>query len=130
MHYIFVYGTLMKKCPPNEWSAFLEENAVYVDEAAVEGGLYKVDFYPGLVKEKGTVYGEVFALNKASETLAFLDEYEDYRINDKTNSLYLRESSIAKLVRTDKIVKTWVYYYNKPSDGLKKYDSGVFISPE
>ncbi|MFT5883921.1 MAG: gamma-glutamylcyclotransferase (GGCT)/AIG2-like uncharacterized protein YtfP [Arcticibacterium sp.] len=128
MHYLFVYGMFMKKCSSNELSAFLQENAVYVDEASVEGSLYQIGLYPGLVKEKGTVYGEVYALNRPPETIAFLDEYEDYRMNDDANSLYLRESSMAKLVRTDKVIEAWVYYYNKPLDGLKKYDSGIFIS--
>ncbi len=130
MQYLFVYGTLMKKCPQNEWSAFLQENAVYVDEATIEGALYKIDYYPGLVKGKGTVYGEVYTLHENSKILPLLDEYEGYLLEDSINSLYLRDASQVKLSRTDKIIEAWIYYYNRSITDLKRYNSGIFISSE
>ncbi|KPM49487.1 gamma-glutamylcyclotransferase family protein [Jiulongibacter sediminis] len=128
MEYLFVYGTLMQKCTRNEWSAFLLKNARYLGEAKIRGDLYKVDYYPGLIKSENWVYGELFEIQDSSYIFHYLDQYEDYRPNDPENSLYTREKSEVWL--TDNSVKSfssWVYYYKKPFRQFEKYPKGRFI---
>lgn len=113
MSFLFVYGTLMRKCKPNDWSAFLQENANYIGEATTHGKLYKIDFYPGLVKGEGTVYGEVYKLHQPELTLPTLDEYEDFIAHDLNNSLYLREKASVRLTKNQKVMECWIYYFNR-----------------
>ncbi|WP_341225422.1 gamma-glutamylcyclotransferase family protein [uncultured Arcticibacterium sp.] len=126
MSLLFVYGTLMKKCKPNEWSAYLQENATYVGEASVKGKLYRIDFYPGLVKGEGTVYGEVYKLHEPALILPTLDEYEDYRPDALTDSLYLRENTEVTLLHNGEKKKCLIYYFNRPTDTYPEITSGRF----
>ncbi|MCR9064949.1 MAG: gamma-glutamylcyclotransferase [Cytophagales bacterium] len=124
--YLFVYGTLMRKCKTNEWSVYLQKNAKYMGEAKVKGELYKIDFYPGLVSGDGWVYGEVYQLKNPESTLHFLDQYEDYQEGDTENSLYLRQETSVVLLKEKKSLQCLAYYYNKSIEGLKKYTDGKF----
>jgi gamma-glutamylcyclotransferase (GGCT)/AIG2-like uncharacterized protein YtfP len=112
MEFLFVYGTLMRKYKPNDWTIFLQSNSKYMGEANINGLLYKVDYYPGLVKGEGIVFGELYKLHNAKLTLEKLDEYEDYDPKNKSNSLYVREISEIVLMEENKKMEAWVYYYN------------------
>ncbi len=124
--YLFVYGTLMRKCKTNEWSVYLQKNAKYLGEAKVKGELYKIDFYPGLVSGDDWVYGEVYQLKNTESTLHFLDQYEDYQEGDTENSLYLRQETSVVLLKEKKSLQCTTYYYNKSIEGLIKYTDGKF----
>lgn len=126
MEYLFVYGTLMRKSLQNEWAAFLQQHADYLGEAMTEGVLYQVDYYPGLVKENGTVYGELYALEDPSYVLHFLDQYEDYFPQEPSKSLYLREKAMITLLPTAEKKEAWLYYYNQATDHLPRYPDGRF----
>lgn len=126
MPLLFVYGTLMKKCKPNKWSVFLQENATYVGEASVKGKLYQIDFYPRLVKGEGTVYGEVYKLHEPELSLPKLDQYEDFLPNDLKNSLYLREKTDVELIKSQKTVNCYVYFFNRDISLYREIKSGRF----
>lgn len=126
MDYLFVYGTLMKKCKRNEWSNFLQKNARYIGEARIKGDLYKVDFYPGLVKSESVVHGEVYEIKDRSYVFHYLDQYEDFNAENPEHSLYLRERSEVVLEKSGEKKEAWVYYYNRPIGHLKKYPKGLF----
>jgi gamma-glutamylcyclotransferase (GGCT)/AIG2-like uncharacterized protein YtfP len=125
-HYLFVYGTLMQKCRPNAWAAFLHTNAQYAGEASVEGLLYKVAYYPGLVRGEGVVYGELFELRDPEKVFRLLDEYEDYLPDDPDRSLYLRVLAWVTLTETGEKKESWLYYYNQPVTDFMPYENGRF----
>lgn len=70
--------------------------------------------YPGLVlceNETEAVRGEVFEVPDA-ETLARLDAYEDFRVDDPDGSLFLRTKTVVTF--DDGSEETcWVYVYNR-----------------
>lgn len=125
--YLFVYGTLMRKCPANEWSDFLNNNAVYLGEAITAGNLFKVADYPGLVKGAGLVYGELYLLEDPTYVFHYLDSYEDYFPENPASSLYLREMAEVVTIETGEKKMSWLYYYNQPTDHCFKYPDGKFI---
>lgn len=127
MEFLFVYGTLMKKCQRNEWSTYLHENSKYIGEAWAEGLLYKVAHYPGLVKGDGKVHGELYQLKSPRESLEILDEYESYFEHNIQKSQYLRELTEIFLTEENKTIKAWVYYYNFSLEELELYRDGKFL---
>jgi gamma-glutamylcyclotransferase (GGCT)/AIG2-like uncharacterized protein YtfP len=127
MEYLFVYGTLMQKCALNEWSVFLQKNATFKGEAKIKGDLYKVDYYPGLIKGDNWVYGELLEIQDSSYIFHYLDQYEDYLPNEPENSLYTREKSEVWLTENEECYISWVYFYKKPFRHLEKYPKGRFI---
>ncbi len=73
--YLFVYGTL--KRGPHAMSAELWSVAEFAGKATVEGSLYRLGNFSGLVDEPGSrVHGEVARLSSPDELLARLDHYE------------------------------------------------------
>ena len=59
--------------------ARLGREARLIGEASIEGRLYSLGRYPGLVEaadRESRVHGEVFALNSPAASLAWLDAYE------------------------------------------------------
>lgn len=69
---VFVYGTLRR----GGSNHFRMAQARFVAEGAVYGGLYRIDWYPGLVVDEnsGAVKGEVFMADAG--TIAELDDFE------------------------------------------------------
>lgn len=69
---VFVYGTLRR----GGSNHFRMAQASFVAEGAVRGGLYRIDWYPGLVVDEnlGPVKGEVFMTDAGK--IAELDDFE------------------------------------------------------
>lgn len=75
---IFVYGSLMRKVP-SAASKWLAQHAIFVAEDTVQGELFDVGRYPGLVLRSNPdqlVFGEVFRLKMPADALQYLDQYE------------------------------------------------------
>ncbi|WP_293444782.1 gamma-glutamylcyclotransferase family protein [Persephonella sp.] len=110
---VFVYGTLKKGKRLHHYL----EKSYFFGEGYIEGyEMYMVDWYPAVVKGKGKVYGEVYAVDQ--KTLNVLDKIED------EGRLYKRIKENVKM--GDKIVNCWVYLYQKSTKNLKKIDTGRF----
>lgn len=118
----------MQKYQSNEWSQYLQSNATYLGEAFCHGQLFMVSTYPGLVKGKGKVYGEVYEIkNNINEVLHFLDQYEDYRADNEADSLYLRRTIQCQLIDSKEIIKCSTYLYNQPIQGEQLIEDGRFM---
>ncbi|UBM59120.1 gamma-glutamylcyclotransferase [Marinilongibacter aquaticus] len=126
MDYLFVYGTLMQKWQGNAWSALLHQNAEYCGEGKVEGQLYKIDFYPGLVKGDGEVFGEIWRLKAPEKLLPLLDEYEDFIPARPEESLYIRTVADVTDIKKSSTLRCWTYFYNRSVDLLPIYPKGRF----
>ena len=115
--YLFVYGTLMKKSG-HSMHGLLEAFARYVGEGELDGQLYDLGEYPGLVQTKGCqarVRGEVYRLQNLEKAFEVLDEYEGPE--------YRREKRTVRLNGGEEL-EAWVYLYEGPTEGAKAVESG------
>ena len=127
--YLFVYGTLMQQYKDNPYTAIVKKYAQFLATAFTTGELYLIENYPGLVKTDTFefVYGEIYTVQDSKNIFQILDKYEDYDVNDTTNSLYQRKQ-IQVFTDVNEPPKTaWTYLYNKPTELLRKIEGGNFI---
>ena len=106
--YVFVYGTLKR----GKRAHSLLSRARFVGEGTVEGyEMYIVRDYPGIVRGKGKVRGEVYEVDE--ETLRRLDEYEGVPL------YYERVEETVELDNGEK-VKAYLYLYKGKVKGFRK----------
>jgi len=99
----------------------LRQQAEFLGPATVQGRLYAIGDYPGLILSgtvDGLVTGEVYRLRKPAQMLAVLDEYE--------GGDYERVLADAQL-DSGETTGTWVYVYRLPVDEAKRIKSGDFL---
>jgi gamma-glutamylcyclotransferase (GGCT)/AIG2-like uncharacterized protein YtfP len=116
---LFIYGTLH----PDRAPAAIAPTACLLKpfgRATIQARLHDLGPYPGVVLSANPadiVPGELFILPADPAILARLDEYEDFRPSDPTNSLFLRQQAFATLQEgpdADTEIACWVYTYNHP----------------
>lgn len=124
---LFVYGTLRRDCG-GEMHRYLADHALFVGAAACRGRLYLLDGYPGAVADdsgSSLVQGELYRLQDPAATLATLDAYEECGAACGDESEYVR--TVARISLADGTeAEAWIYYYNRPVDGLVRIESGDF----
>lgn len=123
--HLFVYGSLMSSAgyPMGER---LRREAQLLGEATIEGRLYRISWYPGLVAghhASERVHGEVYALESPVRSLAWLDEYEGAVAGDPDAGDYERVERPVRLA-TGEETTAWVYLYRKDVTGLSRVASG------
>lgn len=126
--YLFVYGTLQKEAG-NEMSKFLAQHSKIVGRGFMLGKLYKISWFPGVVKsddKNDRVYGTVFKLKSASKVFETLDEYEGFYRNDAASSLFRRVQTDVFL-QNGETLKVWCYYYNHSITNEPQISSGDFL---
>jgi len=124
--YIFVYGTLMRSFSHPMHNALIKF-AEFVSEAKVNGLLYEIDSYPGLIltKEDIFVYGELYKINDKERLFALLDHYEECSSEFPEPHEYKRV--IAKVfLNNGNMINAWLYLYNHPIDLAKFIESGNY----
>jgi gamma-glutamylcyclotransferase (GGCT)/AIG2-like uncharacterized protein YtfP len=121
--HIFVYGSLMSNSgyPMGER---LAREAERLGEATIQGRLYAISWYPGVVESETAgeqAHGEVYRLNDAAAALAWLDEYEGSAPAGPNE--YERVERPVKL--TDgRTILAWVYLYRASVAKAARIDSG------
>jgi len=106
--YIAAYGSLRRGFGlpdlPEELTTML------VDEGActIEGDLYDLGDYPGLLPGRGQVVGQLFRVTDPRSIFPLLDKYERFDPSAPDRSLYIRRC--VRLI--DPEVDAWVYIYN------------------
>jgi gamma-glutamylcyclotransferase (GGCT)/AIG2-like uncharacterized protein YtfP len=130
--YLFVYGTLLSDYGDNESHAWVDKHAAYLGKAKMDGKMYMVDYYPGIVPcgkgEKYCVKGELYKLKEPEELFGFLDRYEEYNPIDPAHSEYVRKQAKVELKSDGKVYDAWVYYFNQPVDDLEFMPKGDFLN--
>jgi len=124
VEYLFVYGTLRSGGPRAADRERLMQGAVFVDDAAFPGRLYRIGWYPGAVRGTETgarVHGEVYRMGDPRAALARLDDYE--------GDEYTREVVTVDLAGGG-MLDAWVYLYARPTGALQPIASGDFLKPE
>jgi gamma-glutamylcyclotransferase (GGCT)/AIG2-like uncharacterized protein YtfP len=111
----FVYGTLRR----NGSNHFRMEGSEFLDEAAVCGRLYRIDWFPGVVLDDtaGGVSGELYRVDDA--TLAALDAYEGPEYRRLWADVTPRGGSVS--------VTAWVWEWILPTDESARIPSGDWM---
>jgi len=125
-NYIFVYGTLMRSFS-HPMHNVLTKFANFVSEAKVNGRLYEIDGYPGLIltKEKIFVEGELYKINDKKRLFDLLDIYEECSSEFPKPHEYKRV--IANTFLSDgNTINAWLYVYNHSVDPAKLIKSGNY----
>ena len=115
--HLWVYGTLRHGCE-NPHAEMLARASRYLGPARVQGRLYRIDWYPGVVltsAPEDRVIGDLFEILD-STVLAALDQYEG-------SEEYRRVGTEAVLDAGER-VKCWVYEYILPVGESRRIVSG------
>jgi len=126
--HLFVYGTL-REGRDDALAQRLNREAALLGTGALQGRLYRIDWYPGFIdsREDGEcVYGDLYRLSEKAELLKALDDYEGCGENDPEPHEYRREKRMVRL--GDKEVEAWVYVYNWSLDGKDMIPGGNFLA--
>lgn len=100
-----------------------------VEPARVQGRIYQLDTYPGLVltRDPSTwVYGELFVFDDLGRTLRRIDEYEGCGPHDPQPHTFRRvETRI--VLRSGLWERAWVYEFIGPTKNLELIESGDYV---
>jgi gamma-glutamylcyclotransferase (GGCT)/AIG2-like uncharacterized protein YtfP len=115
-NHLFVYGTLRRECA-NPMQRLLAKSATFAGAARMQGRLYQVASYPGLILTDGAeewVRGEVHLLSDPSALLPVLDDYEGCGAQNKPPFEFERVGAEA-ILSDGRRVCCWVYVYGPTS---------------
>ena len=123
---LFVYGSLLARAG-HPMGERLAREARPIGEACLQGRLYRVSWYPGLVEgnSRERVYGEVYALDDPVRTLLWLDAYEGVAEGAQGGD-YARAERTARLAYGGE-VPVWVYLYRGDVSGLTIVPGGRWL---
>ena len=129
--FIFVYGTL-RKHSANPMHNVLAQNCEYLSDAYMQGKLYEVRGYPGVIEsanEKDKVIGEVYQIknNGYERVLSVLDTYEGCTAAFPAPNEYIRKKLPVSLA-TGRTVSAWVYLFNHDVTNLQQIESGDYLT--
>jgi gamma-glutamylcyclotransferase (GGCT)/AIG2-like uncharacterized protein YtfP len=126
---LFVYGTL-RRDSGHELYHLLARHGHFVDDVRVQGRLFDLGSYPGLVLEGHNrfVSGELYEITSNwPHVVARLDEYEGCAADDPEPHEYRRE--LIEVIRpTGAREKAWAYVLNRDPHGLPVIESGDYSS--
>ena len=125
---LFVYGTL-RRGTGSEMHRILAHNGKFLGGATLQGKLYRVGFYPGLVPSedpRDIVYGEVYKLRRPDFVLSVLDGYEECGPRFREPAFIRREQAVK--FKSGEVMSAWVYIFARPTNALQIIKSGDFLS--
>ncbi|MFD0793707.1 gamma-glutamylcyclotransferase [Mucilaginibacter litoreus] len=125
---LFVYGTLLQT--DNDFAAYLRANCTFVSTGKINGELYDLGDYPGLVLTDlpdEFVYGSIYKMDNVDGVLKQLDWYEGVGPNEEQPNLYIRQKVIVNSADGD-AAEAWVYIYNRSIANLYKITDGDYIN--
>jgi len=109
---LFVYGTLLRGLERNS----VLDAAEYLGLARIQGSLYDLGSYPGLVEGDNFVIGELYEIGWL--ILNKLDQIEGFDPNYPVQSLYQRKIKKITLLADGTSINAVLYYFNT---SIKKY---------
>lgn len=130
--YLFVYGTLRRDTKSN-MNKLLSQFSQYTGKGTFIGKLFLVGCYPGAIRSKDqrdTVQGDLYKLTNPGLILSIIDKYEGCTDTPSISAEYVREKADIMLNGNGKIIKAWIYLFNKPVNGFIQIDSGNFLKPQ
>lgn len=127
--YLFVYGTLRSDCGAAQVD-LIQQYFRLAGTGSVQGQLYKIDGYPGLVLSTNTehaVKGELYQLTGDSTVFEQLDEYEGCTNQNPRPHEYCRREVPIRLDQGGDVI-AWVYLYNWPLQDRKPLEEGDYAA--
>jgi gamma-glutamylcyclotransferase (GGCT)/AIG2-like uncharacterized protein YtfP len=127
---LFVYGTLRAGFD-NDFARLLSQQATVRGPGRVEGFLYQLGPYPGLILSPGSqqwVRGDLYRLHDPSRTLHVLDEYEGCGDNDRLPHEFERVEATVRL-DSGRQARAWMYVYNHEVSERDRVASGDYLNP-
>jgi len=124
---LFVYGTLMSGLV-TPIATYLKNNSTFLGEAVLEGMLYDIGRYPGVIPRTGIdswVQGHVFQLSNASKIWPIVDRYEGIGPEFPEPMEYIRLE--VPILLDGETINCWVYQYNYSIEGLTIIRSGNYL---
>jgi len=118
--YVFVYGTLMEGMSRH---SEMQDGCTLVCEGAVQGELYHILDYPGLVVGNGTIHGELYRASDMFQIIQRLDWIEG---SGGSNPLFNRV--IQEVTTKQGKVWAYTYHYAKNTDSFERIISGDWAS--
>lgn len=127
--YLFVYGTLLSAYDHQKTHDLLSKHAILVGKATINGRLFMVDYYPGVVpcEEKSLVKGELYQVHNSVNLFELLDKYEEFNPLDAEHSEYVRLKVESELVDSGQKFEAWTYIYNQSTEDLELLPKGDFL---
>jgi len=108
----------------------IAEGAKRVDSARVQGRIYQLESYPGVVltEDPSTwVYGELYEFDNIERTLRRVDEYEGCSPRDPQPHRFRRvETRVA--LRSGRWERAWVYEFTGSIADLTWIKSGDYVT--
>lgn len=125
--YLFVYSSLLQGFPTPDYE-YVSQYFDFVGPAKTRGKLSVLnDIVVGTpTEEERYVTGELYRIKEQdhfSFAIGQLDEYEGVNPEPPREPLYVRTTADVAL-DDGTHVNAWVYWYNKPVDGLPVIESG------
>ena len=124
---LFVYGTLLSELN-HPMHHIIAENCEFIDKATIQGRLYNVDWYPGLVlseNQEDWVIGELYAIKNTEEIFEALNEYEGCSGSNEKPHMY--QKKVCKVFDGNKEVhRAHTYVYQFSTDELELIKNGDF----
>lgn len=126
---IFVYGTL-RQGTASPMEKLLERHCTFFAEAFLQGILYDLGGYPGVIESihpTDKVLGELYQVERGYKLWPQLDHYEQCTIDFPEPHEYVRTQRSVFLANGEQ-VQAWVYLFNWHAGDLKKIASGDYFS--
>lgn len=126
--YLFVYGTL-RRAGAAALQPTLEHTACWRGLATLQGQLYRIAWYPGLVETDDPadrVVGDLYQLPADTALWQALDEYEGCSAECPTPHEYQRVLCEVVL-ESGASCQAWVYLYQGSVEGKARIISGDFL---
>jgi gamma-glutamylcyclotransferase (GGCT)/AIG2-like uncharacterized protein YtfP len=126
---LFVYGSLLSRVR-HPMGTRLRREARLIGEATMQGRLYSLGRYPGLVEAGGPyrVHGEVYDLKTAATSLKWLDAYEGIVPAKPDWSPYERVERRVRLAAGETLT-AWVYLYRRSVRTRPEVQGGYWTPP-
>ena len=120
----FLYGLLRVGSSNMPEDIDLIAGGEFLGAAFMQGDLYDVGGFPGIVKGRGNVGGMLYRLDDVSLVPA-MDAFEDVVDDDPDSSMYQRiRKPLLDTEGMDTGKKAWVYWYNQSVEGFEKIEDG------
>jgi len=127
---LFVYGTLLSRAG-HPMGMRLQRTARLVGEATIQGRLYSIDRYPGLIEGAEGQYpvcGELYELSSPASAFKWLDAYEGIVAGRPERSPYERVKRPVRLASGETLT-AWVYLYRKSVRNRQEVPGGSWPPP-
>lgn len=123
---LFVYGTL-KRDQQRRLHPLLRPFCRYVGTATVQGRLYDLGRYPGLVLSADSadcIHGELYQIVTPAKAWPRLDTYEECDPDDQRAEY--RRQQLTVRTSDGKDTSAWCYVYNRKTTGLRRIIDGNY----